>query len=320
MSPWLSVIIPVYNTKSYLRRCLDSVVMQNCLAPYEVVLVDDGSTDGSSEICDEYAAAYPNFHIIHEKNSGVSAARNVALDASLGDYIWFVDSDDRLLPGAMRRVEDLCVSRPQAVIFSAIQEGDGGNKLGLIPAPNKGDFASRGPLECRDPLYPFTHVLRRDLIGSTRFDTRLALMEDRDFLYRILVRAGNGVIVVDEPLYGYLVTRQDSATNSHGVESIIGAANVQFRILRSELELGRREPAYQYFAETTLSALGCIARSGGYRDEFEVLRKRLLRYERFSRDLSGSTSAKYQLCRLLPRFYRLAYRMDTVLKKDGDSE
>ena len=88
-----SVIVPVYNVEHYLRRCLDSIVNQT-FDDYEVVLVDDGSTDASGSICDEYRKKYNSIKVIHQENKGLSGARNTGLDKASGDWIVFVDSND----------------------------------------------------------------------------------------------------------------------------------------------------------------------------------------------------------------------------------
>lgn len=93
----VSVIIPVYNSAVYLRDCIDSLLNQS-LSDLELILVNDGSTDGSGEICDEYAAKYPAIRVIHKENAGVSAARNTGLTEATGEYIGFVDSDDTIKP------------------------------------------------------------------------------------------------------------------------------------------------------------------------------------------------------------------------------
>lgn len=90
---WFSVIVPVYNVSTYLRQCLDSLVSQS-FKVFELIIVDDGSTDGSSEICDEYAKKFDFIHVIHRKNGGLSAARNSGLQVANGKYVVFVDSDD----------------------------------------------------------------------------------------------------------------------------------------------------------------------------------------------------------------------------------
>ncbi len=93
----LSIIVPVYNVEKYLHKCVDSILSQT-LTDFECILVDDGSTDNSSVICDEYAAKDPRIVVIHKQNGGLSSARNTGLDISQGDYIGFVDSDDWIEP------------------------------------------------------------------------------------------------------------------------------------------------------------------------------------------------------------------------------
>ena len=89
----VSIIIPVYQGKSYLKRCIDSVLAQSC-QEYEIILVDDGSTDGSAEICDEYAEKQKTITVIHKENGGLSSARNAGLEIASGEYVMFIDADD----------------------------------------------------------------------------------------------------------------------------------------------------------------------------------------------------------------------------------
>lgn len=96
-NPIISIIVPVYNTQSYLRNCIVSVLKQD-YHNWELILVDDGSTDGSGQICDEYAEKDPRIRVIHKPNSGVSDTRNKGLDMAKGEWIFFLDSDDELYP------------------------------------------------------------------------------------------------------------------------------------------------------------------------------------------------------------------------------
>lgn len=100
----ISVIVPVYNVERYLRRCVDSILHQT-YRNLEVLLVDDGSTDASGAICDEYAAQEERVTAVHQKNGGLSAARNAGLERAQGTYLCFVDSDDFL---DSRMLETLC--------------------------------------------------------------------------------------------------------------------------------------------------------------------------------------------------------------------
>lgn len=92
-TPLITIIVPVYNTKKYLKKCLETIRRQT-LDKIEIILVNDGSTDGSQSICEEYKHIDNRFSVIHQQNKGLSASRNVAIDKAKGEYILFVDSDD----------------------------------------------------------------------------------------------------------------------------------------------------------------------------------------------------------------------------------
>lgn len=114
---FFSVIIPVYNVKAYLKQCVDSILVQDFI-DYELILVDDGSTDDSGEICDEYKKNDSRIMVIHKKNGGLSEARNVGLDIASGNYVWFVDSDDYLLEKtAFGTVADIIKKKNADVVF-----------------------------------------------------------------------------------------------------------------------------------------------------------------------------------------------------------
>ena len=97
----LSIIVPVYNVEPYLRRCVDSLLDQGEFSDYEIILIDDGSTDRSGEICEEYASTNEKVRVLHKENGGLSSARNAGLAAANGEYVLFVDSDDYLKTGCL---------------------------------------------------------------------------------------------------------------------------------------------------------------------------------------------------------------------------
>lgn len=114
--PIISAIVPVYNAEKYLRNCLNRFLAQT-FSQWEVILVDDGSRDGSGKICDEYAEKDPRFRVIHKENEGVSVARNVGIEASKGDYLMFVDADDWCTRTCMEKmVNAMETYRPDLVI------------------------------------------------------------------------------------------------------------------------------------------------------------------------------------------------------------
>ena len=104
--PTISVIVPVYNTEPYLHRCVDSILAQT-FTDFELILVDDGSTDASGAICDKYAVKDSRVRVFHQKNSGAASARNTGICAAEGEYLAFCDSDDMVSPMWLKRMVDL---------------------------------------------------------------------------------------------------------------------------------------------------------------------------------------------------------------------
>ena len=117
MKPSLSIIIPVYNVEKYLKQCLYSVLVDNSFTG-QVICVNDGSTDGSLAILEQYAAIYPNVEIISQPNSGLSVARNVGLDHAMGDYVFFPDSDDWIFPSSIEKIMSK-IDGEEVVYFNA---------------------------------------------------------------------------------------------------------------------------------------------------------------------------------------------------------
>lgn len=115
-NPFISVVIPVYNVEQFLEECVDSVLCQT-FQDYEIILVDDGATDNSGVICDEYAKNDDRIKVIHRKNGGLSAARNTGLDAATGEYVYFLDSDDWIKNETLQTLVSLAKSDNSDVVF-----------------------------------------------------------------------------------------------------------------------------------------------------------------------------------------------------------
>lgn len=113
----LSIIIPVYNVEQYLQKCIDSILVDNQFAG-QMICVNDGSTDGSLAILEHYAAKYPNVEIITQLNKGLSEARNTGLKVAKGEYVMFVDSDDWIFPGTLKKVVGR-IQREDVLYFNA---------------------------------------------------------------------------------------------------------------------------------------------------------------------------------------------------------
>lgn len=114
--PTVSVVIPVYNVERFLQECVDSVLCQT-FKDFEIILVDDGATDSSGVICDEYSKNDNRIKVIHRKNGGLSAARNTGLDAANGEYVYFLDSDDWIKKETLEKLVGLAESDKADVVF-----------------------------------------------------------------------------------------------------------------------------------------------------------------------------------------------------------
>ena len=204
-----SVVIPVYNVKDYLEKCVDSVLAQDC-GDYEIILVDDGSTDGvSPELCDRYALASPDrIRVIHQKNQGLGGARNTGLEAARGEYLFFVDSDDRIVPHALSYLEgQIRQTHADMYLFRLFYDRDGV----LTPADplRVPTDVVLHPAQCPELLLESpsasVRVCRRSLFleGQIRFPAGI-WYEDLATTPKCLLHA-RSVVALPEPLYCYLL-------------------------------------------------------------------------------------------------------------------
>ena len=191
----ISVIIPVYNTEQYLRRCIDSVLAQT-FQDFELLLIDDGSTDSSGAICDEYAAQDARVRVFHKENGGVSSARNVGLDHAQGEWITFADSDDYVFSCWLENFV-LNTSGNDLVVqgFKTSYPYEFMNNKELHGVYYKGN--------CKDGLlelhknrilgYLWVKLFRAEIIRNYRicFDTKISLMEDDKFILDYVAHANN---------------------------------------------------------------------------------------------------------------------------------
>ena len=119
----ISIIVPVYNAEKWLERCLDSIVAQT-YTDWELLLIDDGSTDDSATICDEYAAKDERIRVFHKENGGVVQARRIGVEQSHGEFIYFVDSDDAILPDTLEMMCNYMTNGVGVVVFDSKYNGD----------------------------------------------------------------------------------------------------------------------------------------------------------------------------------------------------
>ena len=214
MRPLFSIIIPVYNIASYLRECLDSVLAQTC-ADWEAICVDDGSTDGSGAILDEYGGRDKRFRIIHQENAGVSAARNLALDLAMGEWLSFVDADDVLAENALTKLIEAAKATNSDLAIGGVLRFGGEKGEVLVGPQSDGMFSPESLYVKYNALcaWSWGKIYKRSLWEGMKFPVGIAYSEDRYILHRILY-AFPLVPFVAEPLYRYR-SRPGSAYGSN---------------------------------------------------------------------------------------------------------
>ena len=218
MKPLLTVVIPVYNVEKYLDRCLKSILIQEW-KNYDIILVDDGSTDRSPQICDDYVKAYDFISVIHKENGGLSEARNTGLSQAKGEYIYFPDSDDWLEPDT----------------FIALAEALESQKFDIISfnrefVKGEEDVIISDPVETQvfNGKDAFVHMLKHSYITGFANDKiyRKSLFVDHDILfpkgkyyedlgtnYKLFLSAKK-VYATNQKYYHYLIDNPDSITQS----------------------------------------------------------------------------------------------------------
>lgn len=192
----ISIIIPVYNASRYLRECMDSVLAQT-FGDFEVLLVDDGSTDGSGEACDGYARQDGRIRVFHKENGGVSSARNLGLDHARGEWICFADADDWLEPDCL---ETLMAHASPKVDLVVADFAPFGNVFDTEPLPDRYYAPEEWGTFCANYLRimalttPWNKLFRAEVIrnNSLRFDTKMHFNEDYLFNQMFILQAFRG--------------------------------------------------------------------------------------------------------------------------------
>ena len=209
-----SIIIPCYNLAQWIDQCLDSVIAQD-FKDWECVVIDDESTDDSGQILDEYARRDSRFKIIHQKNAGEGGARNTGLLSAKGEWIFFLDGDDLMLPHALAQLVE-CITEDDKIIrfkYTAFDDGTCPNiQSETVPSQVRLVDISQ-EIRMEDfYTYVWQHVYRRSVTDGLKFK-RYIRGCDRVYLSKILLQRVDKVKVVDCVCYGYR-KRAGSAMNS----------------------------------------------------------------------------------------------------------
>ena len=254
MEELVSVIVPVYNVEAYLPHCLECIEAQT-YKNLEIILVDDGSTDGSGRICDEYAAKDPRARVIHQPNTGCWAARNAGQDAATGEYLWFPDGDDYFHKDIIR------------LMYEAINTvGEDGNKYDLaVVEPERTDsmeidvsseveveysvYSSQDELMqgmfVTQSLTPsvWNRLFRRKQVDSIR-NEKFTRSQDWDYCFKVFLKINNAIKITNQLYYWF--NRPGSSINRSDY-TLLFARDKTMMLYKNYFELPADKKQYGHY-------------------------------------------------------------------------
>ncbi len=307
----ISIICPVYKAESYIRRCIDSI-LASCFVNWELILIDDGSPDSSGEICDEYAANDERIRVIHKENEGVSVARQIGLDAALGDYVIHIDPDDWIEPTMYSELFNEAIKSNADLTFCDFY-WDYGSKV----VRHNLDFEDKSPenllrLLIKGPFHGscWNKLVRRDFIfrNKIRFPEGFKLYEDMYVIASILLCKPH-IAYVNNAGYHY-----NMVDNSNSLTQYVSQYNYDYDMMvLSRFTNLLRGTSVCILAENHFALLALVREfDRGSSSNYQFC-KRFIRYREVCRNLQLRTWPLYYLSCL--GFYRPMKLLMRFLKK-----
>lgn len=224
---FFSIILPIYNVEKYLRQCVDSILRQS-FCDYEIILVDDGSTDSSPALCDELEASYPAIKVLHQKNAGLSAARNSGVNMASGEYIIFIDSDDFLTSEHfLEKMKKMTRTSPDIIQYKYSKYFESDSRLQPCSfSYNRamGNLSYAGMIQHMvedDAFYGMAWIkaIRKNLLDSHHIAFEVGLLgEDMEWNYHLVCHA-KSMALIDEAFIAYR-QREGSITSTHRLKNL----------------------------------------------------------------------------------------------------
>ena len=263
----ISIIIPVYNREQYIEECIRSIQAQS-YKNYEIILIDDGSTDNTLSICRSLAESEPAIRILESGHVGVSAARNIGLDAAEGDFIFFLDSDDIIHPRLLEtlvtglKTTDATIAGTQCISIWEQNWHKVYEYIEKYPGPGETTYQTfENTLEAvfcggKSPLGMIGGVMiRRDTIGDTRFRNDLYIGEDFFFVYENMIKGGSSIFLKQK--WYFARNHENNTSWDFGYTGFMNRLLRRELVWKSEEALGRKKYAavqknqafglYEYF-------------------------------------------------------------------------
>lgn len=219
--PLISIIIPIYNAQSYIERCVKSIQSQ-CFNNYEILLIDDGSTDDSAKKCDYLSLDDNRIKTFHKSNGGVSSARNLGLDKASGNWILFCDADDELLPNSLQHFVDAITENIDFIMADYIEEPY--TKLPEISSSHFSNLLNSNKFLFKEYYgryggYIWNKIFKKEIIDKVhlRFDEGIYYNEDRLFIFQYLSYISHDKHYINLPVYKYYKSSSSAMASIEGL-------------------------------------------------------------------------------------------------------
>lgn len=282
LNPFFSIVVPIYNAQNTIQRCVESVLAQE-MQDFELILVNDGSSDNSLQICKELEINNKNIRVIDKKNGGVSSARNEGIHSSVGKYIVFLDSDDTVSPKLLHSFYKSIMEQNVDLVFcnfSIITKSHRfSNTVDVRKVDSKQDIAMQFENLYNSNLLNccWGKCFKRELI-TYQFDSNLRLGEDFLFVLNYLKNT-DSIQYIDENLYNYYIFSESTLSFAGGVQRLDNLYEVYTKSMKVLTELFNAD-CFQYsierkFCINILDSAERIAKSDniGKKDKIEVFKE-----------------------------------------------
>lgn len=324
----VSIIVPVYNIEKYIDECIQSVLNQTYTA-WELILVDDGSTDNSGNICDEYAKTDTRIKVLHQKNQGVSAARNIALDKAEGDYIMFLDADDYWCENtALYKLVSVALEYELDVVKGEYTRIDKNGRI--IDTPKQVEVVYSNTIidsfqflqnVVKGEFFCVLSLFKADKLKFIRFEVGHIFMEDVIFYLNIFTRQSLRCMYLPDMLFYAYRQYNDSASKKTNILKIrdslyTGLAAMQLYEQANNPELKRY--LWHMCSDRYCSTLKWLASDKYYKDCVQFISQYRIKEQR-DKIISWAKNNSIRIKRLCfyfsPLFMVRIYRQKNILSK-----
>lgn len=269
----VSIIVPIYNAEKYLDSCIQSVLRQT-YTNWELILIDDGSTDKSGRIAEEYGFADERITVFHQKNLGVSLARNQGIDEATGNYVVFLDADDELIEDCLAKTVNIAEETNADVVAGRSCENQELFQDRIIWT---GAEALENSL--KDHLFTYSacaKLIRREFIGKTRFTPDIRINEDSYFVFQLLCKQ-NVFVLTNDVIYFYRANSESSSRTvfSEKYFDILNVSDLKYKKIEEQFPQ-MYDLAKNMLLKARMNVLRILAVRT--RDEYRDVEKKLLEY------------------------------------------